>query len=69
MTAQSGHEGDEQLVENWVTARALSGHEGEEQSVVCQAVYRAYSVQEEVGCRMPEWCQVGKRGAEQPGER
>ena len=66
--AQIGHEGGEQSGENWVTARAQSGHEGEEQSVGCQAVYWAYSVQGGVGCRMPEWCQVVKRGAEQPGE-
>ena len=65
--AQSGHEGDEQLGENRVTARAQSGHEGEEQPVVGQAVYRTYSIQEGVGCRMQEWCQVVKRGAEQPG--
>ena len=66
--AQSGHEGDKQSRENWVIERAHSGHEGEEQSVAGQAVYRTYSFHERVGCRMPEWCQVLRRGAGQPEE-
>ena len=67
--ARSGHEGDELSGENRVTARAQSVHEGEEQSVVGQPVYRIYSFQEGVGCRVPKECQVVKRNAEQPGER
>ena len=50
----SGKNLDEQSGENWVPARAQTVHEGDEQSVVGQAVYRAHSVQERVGCRMPE---------------
>ena len=66
--AQSGGEGDEQSGENRLTARTQSGHEDEEQPVVGQTVYRTYNIQEGVGCRMPEWGQMVKRGAEQPGE-
>ena len=49
--------------------KAQSGHEGEEQSVEGQAVYRTYSFREGVCCRVPKWCEVVKRVAEQPGER
>ena len=61
----SGKDLDEQSGGNLVLARAQGGHEGEEQSAV---LYRTYSFQEGVGCRITEWCQVVKRGAEQPGE-
>ena len=54
--------------ENWVTARSQRGHEGEEESVVSLPVSGTYIFQEGAGFRMPEWCQVVKRGAEQPGE-
>ena len=53
----SGKYLDDQSGENWVTARAQRGHEGEEQSVICQAVYKAYSVQLP-NAIMPE-CQNG----------
>ena len=67
--AQRGHEGDEQSGVNWVATRAQSGHEGKEQSVAGQTVYRTYSIQEGVGCRVPKGFPVVKRYAEQPGER
>ena len=64
----SGKDLNEQSGENWVTAGAQRGREDEEQSVGGPAVYRIYSFQEGVGCRMPEWCQVVNSGAEQQGE-
>ena len=51
----SGKDLDEESEENWSSTKAKSGHEGEEHPVVGQAVYGTYSIQEGVGCRMPEW--------------